>query len=231
MANGIRHTAVPGRLRALGRREDGATILEFGLIAPVLCVMLLGALDAGHTLYMQGVLQGAVQKAARDGSLEDAAGTSSTTRDAMDAIVRAQLATLHKTATVTITRRFYKTFSEAAAAQAESFTDSAVGSPYRDGKCNNGESFSDDNNNVKYDRDGGDSADRAGAKDNIVYTVVISYPRMFPIDKLIRGNGTTTLTASTVLANQPYGDQSTYSAPTARQCGIGVVGSDAQPGT
>jgi Flp pilus assembly protein TadG len=215
------------RLRRLRTAQQGTTILEFGLISPALIVLLLGALDIGHTLYMQGVLQGALQKAARDGTLETAAGTSTTTRDTIDDRVKAQLGTLHKTATVTVARRFYKTFSKAAAAQAEAFTDSAAGSPYRDGKCNNGEAYVDANNNGLFDRDGGDSADRAGARDNMVYTVTISYPRMFPLDKLIGGRGTTTLTASTVLANQPFGDQEQYATPTVDNCGMGTPDVDA----
>ncbi len=190
--------------------------------------MLMGALDTAHTLYMQSVLQGAVQKAARDGTLEQAAGTGTTQRDALDAVVKSQLGTLNKTATVTITRRFYRTFSKAAAAQAETFVDSAVGSTFRDNKCNNGEAFTDANNNGVFDRDGGDSIDHAGARDNVVYTVVVSYPRMFPIDKLINGKGTTTLTATTVLANQPFGDQGVYAPPpsTSLHCGGGRVGVD-----
>jgi Flp pilus assembly protein TadG len=215
------------RLRRLARAQDGTTILEFGLIAPTLCVLLLGAMDIGHTLYLQSVLQGAVQKAARDGTLETAAGTSATRRDAIDAVVKKQLGTLHKTATVTINRRFYRSFTKAAAAQAETQLSDSTGTSFEDGKCNNGEHYSDANNNGRFDRDGGDSIDRAGARDNVVYTVSISYPRMFPMDRLIGGNGTTTLSATTVLSNQPFGDQGKYAAPTERSCGTGTPGQDA----
>lgn len=201
------------RLRSLGGDRRGATIIEFALIAPTLCVMLLGALDVGHTLYMQGVLQGAVQKAARDGTLETAAGNSSSPRDTLDNAVRNQLLTLNKTATISFRRRFYRSFSLAAAAQAETFTDTNG-----DGICNAGEPFDDRNSNGVRDTDGGDSADRAGARDDMVYTVTISYPRMFPIDKLIGGNGTTSLTASTVLSNQPFGDQGVYASPSVGHC-------------
>ncbi len=48
--------------------------------------------------------------------------------------------------------------------------------------------------------------------------MTISYPRMFPIDKLIGGNGRTNLTATTVLANQPYGTQASYGAPAVGHC-------------
>ena len=198
---------------ALRKDERGTTILEFGLIAPALSVMLLGALDFGHTLYMQSILQGAVQKAARDGTLQQSAGSSDTARNAIDTIVTNQVKTLHKQATVTITRRFYRTFSDAAAASAETFTDTD-----HDGICNHDEPFDDRNNNGVRDTDGADSVNHAGARDNILYTVALSYPRMFPIDKLIGGNGTTRLTASTVLANQPFGNQASYGAATVGHC-------------
>jgi Flp pilus assembly protein TadG len=201
------------RMPALAGDERGTTILEFGLISPSLIIMLLGALDFGHTLYMQSVLQGAVQKAARDGTLQQAAGSDDAQRYAIDTVVRNQLKTLHKQAGITITRRFYRSFTAAAAAAAETFTDTNG-----DGLCNGGEPFDDRNSNGVRDTDGADSADRAGARDNVVYTVTVSYPRMFPVDKLIGGSGTTKLTATTVLSNQPYGQQASYGAATTGTC-------------
>lgn len=211
--------AAPSSLRCPVRRRlvvdaRGTTILEFGLILPVLCIMLLGAFDFGHSLYMQSLLQGAVQKAARDSSLESGAETS--VQATIDDQVKEQLLKLHKSATVSFDRRFYRTFSEAAAAQAESFTDSTT-APFNDGICNNNEPYVDENNNNVWDQDGGDVG-QGGARDNVVYTVTISYPRVFPIDQFIGGSGTTTLSATTVLSNQPYGNQASYGAPTVRQC-------------
>ena len=199
--------------KALPRDERGTTILEFGLIAPTLCVMLLGALDYSHTLYMQSVLQGSIQKAARDGSLQQSAGTDDAARLVTDTWVRKQLHSLNKSGEVTISRRFYRTFTDAAAQAAETFTDTD-----HDGICNHGEPFDDRNSNGVRDTDGADSVENASARDNVVLTVSVDYPRMFPIDKLIGGNGTTKLTARTVLANQPFGVQQQYGAPTTGTC-------------
>ena len=180
-------------------------------------MMLLGAFDVAHTMYMQSVLQGAVQKAARDSTLETSAGSTSTPRDTIDARVKSQVARLNRNADVKITRRFYRTFTDAAAAKAEPFTDAESG-PFKNNICDNGEPYEDKNNNGLYDPDGGNSVNTAGARDNIIYVVSISYPRMFPLDKLIGGNGTTRLSASTVLSNQPYGDQGKDGTPTVRNC-------------
>jgi Flp pilus assembly protein TadG len=203
--------------RRLVHSDDGATLTEFGLLAPMLLLMIIGAFQTGHTLYMQGVLEGAVQKAARDGTLETASGTSDTSRDTIDAAVRSQVLKLNKDADIQITRRFYRTFTEAAQAKAEEFTDSDTGI-FADGICNNGEAFEDLNNNGVRDLDGGDAIGRAGARDNVVYTVTVSYPNMFPLHRFIGGSDTTTLSASTVLANQPYGEQERYDAPTVGHC-------------
>lgn len=199
--------------RAIATDDRGATIVEFALILPVLCTLLLGALDYAHGLYMQSVLQGTIQKAARDSSLETA---TTTVQDAIDTRVRNQLHLLHNGATVTFARRYYRTFSTAAAALRESFVDSASG-PYKDNICNNGESYTDANNNNVWDSDGGDSG-QGGARDIVVYTVRVTYPDLLPIDRFVGGNGTTSFTASTVLSNQPFGDQASYTAPTARNC-------------
>lgn len=196
--------------RKLKTDESGATILEFGLVAPVLSMLLIGSFDLAHTLYMQSVLQGALQKAARDSSLET--GASSGTQTTIDTRVTNQVKQLMNGATVNFTRRYYKTFSKAAAAQAESFTDTNT-----NGQCDGGEPYVDVNNNNNWDRDGGD-AGQGGARDNVVYTVDVSYPRMFPLDKMIGGSGTTRISATTVLSNQPYGNQAQYASPTVRNC-------------
>ena len=205
------------RLRRLGRADEGATLTEFGLISPALFLLLFGGFDVGHTLYMKSVLEGAVQKAARDSSLESASGNTDTIRSTIDTVVRNQLLPLNHNAQITFNRRFYRTFTDAAAAAPEEFNDSSSG-PFANGVCDNGETFTDVNNNGVWDADGGDSVDRAGARDNVVYVVTIEYDRLFPLHAFIDVPSKQSLTASTVLANQPYGDQDSYDAPTTGTC-------------
>ena len=206
-------------LRALSRRnvphelvgsQTGITLVEFGIVAPVLCVMLLGAFDMAHTLYARSVLEGTLQKAARDASLE--AGTDAAVRAVIDQKVRDQVAPLVGDADIRFTRRFYRTFSDAAAARAETWTDSDS-----NGSCDNGEPYDDENNNGVWDSDGGNDG-QGGAKDATLYTVRVSYPRFFPIYNLIGGSNTARLSASTVLRNQPYSDHGSYQAPQVRNC-------------
>ncbi|ODP38506.1 TadE/TadG family type IV pilus assembly protein [Sphingomonas turrisvirgatae] len=205
-----RHRDQRPRLPGLAGDRAGVTVVEFALVAPVLCLVLLGAFDISHTLYARAALQGIVQKTARDSSLESGADTAEQT--ALDNKVKDQVRALANNATIDITRRFYRTFSEAAAAKAEVFTDTNG-----NGRCDAGEPYEDANGNSNWDKDGG-SAGQGGAKDATLYTVTMTYPRFFPIYKLVGGSDTTKLTASTVLRNQPYSDQGSYGAIQVRNC-------------
>lgn len=195
-----------------GLRLDrrGSTIVEFAIIAPVMGLLLLGAFDTAHSLYMRSVLQGIVQKVARDSALES--GTVADQQTALDNKVRASVSAIANNATITFTRRFYRTFSDAAAAAPEAYTDTN-----HNGTCDQGEPYQDENNNNAWDRDGGD-AGQGTAKDRTVYTVSVSYPRFFPLYKIIGGSNTTRISAATVLENQPYGDQGSYGTAVVRNC-------------
>jgi Flp pilus assembly protein TadG len=196
------------RFAALRRDERGATIVEFAIIAPTLCLVLVGAFDVAHTLYMRSVLQGIVQKVARDATLETGAATSQ--QATLDGKVRTQVLALANNATVVFTRKFYRTFSAAAAAQYEPYTDTN-----NNGTCDAGEPYEDTNDNGLWTREGVVNNGQGAAKDATLYTVTVTYPRFFPLYRMVGGSNTTKITGSTVLRNQPYGDQA---VPTVRNC-------------
>lgn len=199
--------------RTVIRDTQGIAATEFALIAPVFTMLLMGSLDIGHTLYMQAVLQGTIQKAARDSSLES--GTATATQTTIDTRIRTAVKKLNTSMTdsdITITRRYYKTFSTASAAQAETWTDTNTNNT-----CDNGEPYSDANNNSVWDRDGGNSGQGA-ARDITVYNITVTYPHLLPLWKILGTSSMNTVRATTVMANQPYGAQSQYAAATTRNC-------------
>jgi Flp pilus assembly protein TadG len=201
------------RLRRLGRREDGTAITEFGLLIPVVAVLLMGAMEAGHTLYVRSVLEGSIQRASRDSGLET--GTDSTIQTTIDNKVRTQLNDLGiDNNEITIRRRFYRSFAQASSAVAEPFTDNNG-----NGRCDAGEPYQDDNRNSTWDADGGDGG-QGGAQDTVVYTVAVDYERMFPVDALFGLSGRVQMEGSTVMNNQPYGDQGSYGASIVRNCPV-----------
>ncbi|MCW4460369.1 pilus assembly protein [Sphingomonas sp. BT-65] len=201
------------RLRLLARHERGATLVEFAIVAPVLGFMLLAAFDVAHTLYVRAALQGVVQKAARDLTLES--GLVTATQDLLDEKVRKQVKALANNGTVTISRQWYRRYEHAAASQFEPWTDTNS-----NGTCDGpqggtpGEPYEDTNGNNRWDATGGNLS-QGGAKDAVLYTATVSYPRFFPVYNVIGGSNTTKVTASTILRNQPYGDQG---VATVRNC-------------
>lgn len=198
--------------RSLLRDTRGAYVVEAAMVLPVLCLFCVGAFDIAHELYMRSTLEGIVQKTGRDSGLET--GIDATAQAATDAKVRAQVIALANGAEVTFTRRFYRTFSQAAAARFENYTDTNA-----NGRCDANEPYVDANNNTTWDADGGDGG-QGGAKDKTVYTVRVSYPRMFPLNRFIPAvPARHELSANTVLQNQPYADQNSYTnTTTVRNC-------------
>ena len=182
-------------LRTLRHDSRGATIVEFALLAPVLLLTLLGLFDMGYNTYTSSVLQGAIVKAARGSTIEGA------TPAALDARVEAAVHDIAPNATVTFDRKAYTSFSDVGAP--EDFTDLNG-----DGVCNNGEPFEDVNGNAFWDADRGKSGG-GGARDAVLYTVSVSYPRAFPVGKFIGVSNTHEMQSQTVLRNQPWSEQET----------------------
>ncbi len=180
-------------LATLRRNQNGVAIHEFGLLAPVLLMMLMGFFDISHNMYANSMLFGSVQKAARDSTLEGA------TESALDAkVTEAIQSVVGNDAEVSFNRTAYTSFT--AVFEAEEFTDLNS-----DGTCNDGEPFEDANRNGTWDRDQGE-AGLGGARDAVLYNVTIKYPRKFPIAPLIGISPYHETTATTVLRNQPFGD-------------------------
>jgi len=182
-------------LARLGGNARGATIVEFALIAPALLVVLLGLFDIGFNIYVASVMDGATQKAARASTIEGA----ETQGLAIDDAVRTAVHRVIPSATLTFERRSYADYSDIH--QPEDFTDVDG-----DGACDNGEPFEDVNGNGVWDSDRGVDG-MGGARDAVLYTVDVSYPRVFPLMHLIGLPAIVTNQTQTVLRNQPYGTQ------------------------
>ena len=187
-------------LLRLGGDDKGITIVEFGIVAPVMLLMMLGFFDLAHTAYARSVLQGAMQMAARNSTLE----SGLTSQTSIDNYVKNQVKlVVGSAATFTSSRLSYTDFS-------------SVGTPERyvdtngNGKYDAGECFEDVNGNGQWDADLGKTG-QGGADDAVLYTMTVSYKRMFPMAGMLGWSANQTITASTVLRNQPYGSQATPS--------------------
>ncbi len=184
-------------LRATRLRRDarGVTVVEFAIVLPVLCLLLLGVLDLGYRSYAASMVQGALHDAAR------MATVGNFTLAQIDARVKARLANFARSATVTTSTTSYYDFT--GVAQAEKI----VGDTAPMGSYNSGDCFEDANGNNAYNTDRG--RDSTGGADDIVrYQVSITYPRILPMGSLMGWSSTETITQDTVLRNQPFAGRS-----------------------
>lgn len=191
---------IAARLRPLGRDRRAATLVEFAMILPAMLMLILGLCELAFQEYVQAVLTGAMQKAGRDSTIEgnqtDASGT------AIDQQVMGSVWTLAKNATYVSSRKSYAMFGTVA------------GEPFQDNNKNGvydaaTECFTDTNNNKTWDADPSNKG-QGSAGDVVVYRMDISYPRLFPVAKLMGMSAKAQLTATTILKNQPYKSQVSY---------------------
>lgn len=173
-------------------------MLEFALVAPVFLMLVLGTLDLGQMIYGNSVLNGAVEKAARDSALE----TTSTLQ--ADNTVRSIVGPILPGAQITTSRTSYLDFLD-------------IGRPERwndgnnNGTCDNNESYVDENGDGLWNADIGVQGN-GGASDVIIYTVNVSYTPVFKIPFMPEMWNQRTLTSSAVRKNQPYALQEAYGA-------------------
>lgn len=186
-------------LRRLRRNERGVAILEFALTAPVFLLILVGLFDYTWQMYANQVLQGAVAKAARSATLE----SNSTDQTALDNEVRKRVLVIFKEATVTFSRKSYESFDEIG--DPEPYTDKN-----KNGKYDSGECFEDMNGNASWDPDRGKTGN-GGADDVVLYTAQMKFKRILPLWKMMGFPQETTLSATTVLRNQPFSNSSSSS--------------------
>jgi hypothetical protein len=182
-------------LRLLRRNVRGATAVEFAMIAPALLTVLLGLMDLSYNIYTTTLLEGAIQKAGRDSTIEGAESKGL----AIDNHVRDIVDDIVPNADVAFDRRAYIDFSDVG--RPEDYSDLND-----DGVCNDDEPFEDANGNGQWDPDRG-REDMGGARDAVLYTVTVSYPRAFPFMSLLGWDRNITAKSRTVLRNQPYGQQ------------------------
>lgn len=187
------------RLFQLGRDNKGVAAIEFAMIAPTFVMILMAGFDIGFGIYAKGVLQGAVEDAARTASLEN------TSWEAIKSRVNNQVRKVIPSAdpatdiTFTMDPSFYGNYADVSLP--EDFTDSNG-----DGNWDPNECFVDRNANSQFDTDVG-IAGRGGAQDVVAISAELTFERVFPLWAFMGQPNTITLEAKTFLRNQPFSAQ------------------------
>lgn len=178
------------------RSEEGATAVEFAMIATPLIFMTFAIVESGIAFAADIVLKNATYDAARTGRT-GFVSDGSTQEVTVKQKIKSQASVIMDVDKLVITSLAYKGFD--ALKKPEPFIDKNG-----NGRRDDGENYTDVNGNGKYDLDQG-AAGYGGTAQVVLYTV--SYPWTFhtPILKEIVGNnGTIQLSATAVVQNEPY---------------------------
>lgn len=175
----------------IAEERRGATLVEFALVVPVMIMLLMGLMDLTYRLYVQSILNGAMQQAARAATLE----TAATQLPNIDGFVSSSVRQVAPDLKWASTRKAYNDYSSIGP---EPFIDING-----NGKRDPGECYSDTNANGKWDADPGKTGN-GGARDSVVYTMKITYPRLFPMAGLLGWNAQQDISSTMILKNQPY---------------------------
>jgi Flp pilus assembly protein TadG len=179
------------RLAGLGRDKSGATIIEFAMILPTMCMLLMAAFDLGYRAYAASVVQGALHEAGR---MATVGGIS---QSQIDARVRARLSDFARRSTIEIRTQSYQEFT--GVSQPEPFT--VDNAPFN--VVNSGDCWKDFVPNGTRDTDRGRAG--LGAADDVVrYEITMSYQALVPVRSMLGWSDTETIRANTILRNQPY---------------------------
>ena len=176
----------------------GAAIVEFAFVAPVLLTLIFGGLDLGYGAYVKAILEGEMQKASRDRTLESA--ESDATRKYLEDRVLIAVRRLAPEAKVEFTRKAYRDYTNVVSIH-EEFNDAS-----ENGKCDPGEFYLDANNNGIWDINGGILGSDGSAKDVVLYTATLNYDQL-PFGSILPWRRGAKITARTALRNQPFDKQ------------------------
>ena len=184
------------RICNLLRREDGASAVEFALIAPVLLLFTIGIVEVSMMMLTQNVMESATFSASRlgkTGYAKDNMSREQTIREELETMGSGLL----EPDLLFIDKLSYNEFGDAGSP--EPFVD-ANGNGTRDA----GENYTDVNENGQYDEDMG-SAGAGSGGEVVVYKVTYKWHITTPLmSALIGENGVFNLVARAVVKNEPF---------------------------
>ncbi len=186
-----------GRRRGITDDQQGGAAIEFGLIAPLFILMIVGIAEVGTTLFVGTLMEGAIRDASRYGITgQDGASREQIIRD----IIEERTIGLVDIDVAVINTQIYESFD--AIGSQEPYTDNSPAN----GSYDVGEAFVDVNMNGSWDADQG--RDGVGEPGEIVlYTINYSLPMMTGYIANKFGNGGFVgLTASIAVINEPFID-------------------------
>lgn len=183
-------------LSRLHASEDGATALEFAMVAPALFLLMMGTVEVGLVLTAQNVMESATYSASRLGRT-GYTESGQTQEETVMAELESFSSVLLDPERIDITTQSYTSFDSVG--DPEPFVD-ANGNGTRD----DGENYTDVNGNGQYDVDQG-SAGLGAASNVVVYTMTYDWELFTPmVSSFLGEEGVMTLSARAVVKNEPF---------------------------
>lgn len=189
-------------LRSLRSATGGVAAVEFGLLAVPFLVLILGTLDLGYQAYLRALTTGALERAARKATV------GNQTKAAVVTLIKTEVGAIlpnnakNDDNAITVVPLSYHDFATVGGGERITGDTAPVG------QYNSTDCYEDRNNNGRYDATNGGGDDLGSADDILYYNVTVAVPRFFPFLTWAGFDPKTTVTARTLIRNQPYGEQS-----------------------
>lgn len=178
------------------RCTRGVTAVEFAFIAPVLCLIVMGIVEVAMIMFAQTVMESAIFQASRTGKT-GYVESGQTQQETIEAAINRMAGLIMDTNQITLTSKYYDNFSNVE--QAEPFVDLDG-----DGVRDEAENYTDTNMNGQYDEDTYGVSGTGSASQIVLYTATYPWAINTPLVSQFFNNGTVTITARTVIRNEPY---------------------------
>ena len=176
--------------------EAGVTAIEFAMVVPVLCILVMGIIEFALIMMVYNVMEGATATSARTGKTGFVTTGETRQQTILDQISN-RAGSLLDPSKLTVTEKYYQQYDQIG--QAEPYVDTN-----HNGQYDPGEPFTDINGNGVWDADMGQSG-FGSAGDIVVYTVSYPWAISTPIVSSFLGtNGIFTITTHAVVKNEPY---------------------------
>jgi len=180
----------------LSYNNAGSTVIEFAVLAPLLCLILVGTVETGLVLFTNAVLEGATSSASRVGKAGFAPVGQTREQFIRSRILQLAGSYLNPSK-LTVTTLSYTSFANVGKPEPCITPTPCPGTP--------GVNFTDVNGNGTWDQDMG-KANAGGSGDVVVYRVSYPWPLFTPLMRNVLGgsDGTITLTAVTTVRNEAF---------------------------
>lgn len=183
----------------LARDCSGATMLEFALVAPFAILVIMAVIELSMIMLAQNIMESSTYVASRQGKTGYVAAGQTREQTILN-VLHARAGSLLDISKINITTTTYNNFDNIG--QPEPFVDAND-----NGVRDDGENYTDLNENGQYDQDQG--VEGAGAAGEVVvYLVSYPWPIFTPVIASLMGvqNGTITLSSRAIVKNEPFGE-------------------------